>query len=36
MQGALQRQMRLRLALFAIPALYAAVHFLGRAESVRV
>lgn len=34
MQGALQRAGAHRLALFAVPALYAAVHFLGRAESV--
>jgi membrane protease YdiL (CAAX protease family) len=34
MQGALERQGARRLALFAIPALYAAVHFLGRAGSV--
>lgn len=34
MQGALERQGARRLALFAIPALYAAVHFLGRAGVV--
>lgn len=34
MQGALMRQNAPRLALFAIPAFYAAVHFLGRATSV--
>jgi hypothetical protein len=34
MQGALMRQGARRLALFAVPAFYAAVHFLGRAESV--
>jgi membrane protease YdiL (CAAX protease family) len=34
MQGALDRLGAKRLALFAVPALYAAVHFLGRAESV--
>ncbi len=34
MQGALQRQGSLRTALFAVPALYAAVHFLGRAATV--
>jgi membrane protease YdiL (CAAX protease family) len=34
MQGALDRTGAKRLALFAVPALYAAVHFLGRAESV--
>lgn len=34
MQGALQRLGAMRLALFAVPAFYAAVHFLGRATSV--
>ena len=34
MQGALLRQNARRLALFAVPAFYAAVHFLGRASSV--
>jgi hypothetical protein len=34
MQGALVRQGAHRLALFAVPVVYAAVHFLGRAESV--
>lgn len=34
MQGALERRGAPRLALFAVPALYAAVHFLGRAASV--
>jgi len=34
MQGALMRQGAQRLALFAVPLFYAAVHFLGRAESV--
>lgn len=34
MQGALQRLGALRTALFAVPAFYAAVHFLGRAASV--
>lgn len=34
MQGALQRLGALRLALFAVPIYYAAVHFLGRATSV--
>jgi len=34
MQGALEQRGARRLALFAIPALYAVVHFLGRAESV--
>jgi membrane protease YdiL (CAAX protease family) len=34
MQGALQRLGALRLALFAVPVYYAAVHFLGRATSV--
>jgi hypothetical protein len=34
MQGALMQQGARRLALFAVPALYAAVHFLGRAQSV--
>lgn len=34
MQGALQRTGDLRLALFAVPVVYAAVHFLGRAASV--
>jgi membrane protease YdiL (CAAX protease family) len=34
MQGALQRVGALRWALFAVPLLYAAVHFLGRAASV--
>jgi uncharacterized protein len=34
MQGALERQGARRLGLLAIPALYAAVHFLGRAASV--
>lgn len=34
MQGALQRAGALRLALFAVPVYYAAVHFLGRAASV--
>lgn len=34
MQGALQRLGALRLALFAVPLLYSAVHFLGRAASV--
>ena len=34
MQGSLERQGAPRQALFAIPALYAAVHFLGRAGSV--
>jgi uncharacterized protein len=34
MQGALMRQRARGLALFAVPAFYAAVHFLGRAESV--
>ncbi|HMA12887.1 MAG TPA: CPBP family intramembrane glutamic endopeptidase [Steroidobacteraceae bacterium] len=34
MQGALERRGAPRLALFAVPALYAAVHFLGRAGSV--
>jgi membrane protease YdiL (CAAX protease family) len=34
MQGALLRQGARRLALFAVPAFYAAVHFLGRAETV--
>jgi uncharacterized protein len=34
MQGALERQGAPRLALFTVPALYAAVHFLGGAESV--
>lgn len=35
MQGALQRLGALRLALFAVPVLYSAVHFLGRAARVR-
>lgn len=34
LQGALQRLGALRMALFAVPVLYAAVHFLGRAASV--
>jgi membrane protease YdiL (CAAX protease family) len=34
MQGALLRQKARGLALFAVPAFYAAVHFLGRASSV--
>lgn len=34
MQGALMRQRARGFALFAVPAFYAAVHFLGRAESV--
>jgi len=34
MQGALQRQGARRWALFAVPLLYSAVHFLGRAASV--
>lgn len=34
MQGALQRAGAVRLALFAVPVYYAAVHFLGRATSV--
>jgi uncharacterized protein len=34
MQGALQRMGAMRLALFAVPVYYAAVHFLGRAASV--
>jgi membrane protease YdiL (CAAX protease family) len=34
MQGALLRQGARRLALFAVPAFYAAVHFLGRAATV--
>jgi uncharacterized protein len=34
MQGALERQGASRLALFAVPALYAAVHFLGGADRV--
>ncbi len=34
LQGALQRQNATRLALFAVPGFYAAVHFLGRATSV--
>lgn len=34
LQGALQRLGALRLALFAVPVLYSAVHFLGRAASV--
>jgi membrane protease YdiL (CAAX protease family) len=34
MQGALMRQGARGLALFAVPAFYAGVHFLGRAESV--
>ena len=34
MQGALQRAGALRMALFAVPVYYAAVHFLGRAASV--
>lgn len=34
MQGALQRLGALRMALFAVPVFYAAVHFLGRAASV--
>jgi hypothetical protein len=34
MQGALERRGSRRLALFAVPALYAAVHFLGRAGVV--
>lgn len=34
MQGALQRAGALRMALFAVPVYYAAVHFLGRATSV--
>lgn len=34
MQGALQRIGAARWALFAVPVLYAAVHFLGRAASV--
>jgi membrane protease YdiL (CAAX protease family) len=34
MQGALQRLGAIRLALFAVPVYYAAVHFLGRAASV--
>ena len=34
MQGALQRAGALRLAVFAVPVYYAAVHFLGRATSV--
>ena len=34
MQGALQRQNAPRLALFAVPVFYAAVHFLGRAGNV--
>jgi membrane protease YdiL (CAAX protease family) len=34
LQGALVRQGAPRMALFAVPAFYAAVHFLGRAASV--
>lgn len=34
LQGALQRAGATRWALFAVPALYAAVHFLGRAAAV--
>lgn len=34
MQGALLRQGAVRTALFAVPLLYSAVHFLGRAASV--
>jgi uncharacterized protein len=34
MQGSLQRMGAVRLALFAVPLYYAAVHFLGRAASV--
>jgi uncharacterized protein len=34
MQGALQRIGAMRWALFAVPLLYSAVHFLGRAASV--
>jgi membrane protease YdiL (CAAX protease family) len=34
MQGALLRQGAIRTALFAVPLLYSAVHFLGRAASV--
>jgi uncharacterized protein len=34
LQGALQRLGAVRLALFAVPVLYSAVHFLGRAASV--
>lgn len=34
LQGALQRLGALRLALLAVPVLYSAVHFLGRAASV--
>lgn len=34
MQGSLQRLGALRLALFAVPVYYSAVHFLGRATSV--
>jgi membrane protease YdiL (CAAX protease family) len=34
LQGALQRQGATRWALFAVPLLYSAVHFLGRAASV--
>ncbi len=34
LQGALQRQGATRWALFAVPLLYSAVHFLGRATSV--
>jgi uncharacterized protein len=34
MQGALLRQRAVRTALFAVPLLYSAVHFLGRAASV--
>ena len=34
LQGALQRSGATRWALFAVPALYAAVHFLGRAATV--
>lgn len=34
MQGALQRAGAIRMALFAVPVYYAAVHFLGRATSV--
>jgi membrane protease YdiL (CAAX protease family) len=36
MQGALQRQGATRWALFAVPLLYSAVHFLGRATSVPI
>lgn len=34
LQGALQRLGAMRMALFAVPVFYAAVHFLGRATSV--